>query len=251
MPSTRTLPAWLIALAAQLTGWALALLLARLGWLASLPLLLGLQALAAIGVSILLGAERWWILIHALFSPLLLAALALRPDPLWSAAALALLLLVFWGSPGSRVPLYLSGRKTIAALDTLLPQDHPFHLLDLGCGIGSVLLPLARKHPRARLHGVESAPALFCFARLRSLRHANVSVRRGNFMHASWQDYDVVYAFLSPHPMQEVWQKARRELRPGALLVSKNFPVPQVAPSREITLPRGGTLYCYQPNTPD
>jgi hypothetical protein len=37
---------------------------------------------------------------------------------------------------------------------------------------------------------------------------------------------DVVYAFLSPAPMKQLWAKAQAEMTPGSLFVSNSFPVP-------------------------
>jgi hypothetical protein len=67
-----------------------------------------------------------------------------------------------------------------------------------------------------------------------------------------WQtplaDHDLVYAFLSPAPMSELWAKAQAEMRPGSLFVSNSFPVPGVTPWRVIHVacspPR--PLYCYR-----
>ncbi|HSX69654.1 MAG TPA: class I SAM-dependent methyltransferase, partial [Pseudomonas sp.] len=48
--------------------------------------------------------------------------------------------------------------------------------------------------------------------------------------------YDVVYCFLSPAPMAELWTKARSEMRPGSLLISNSFEIPGVAPGEVIEL---------------
>jgi hypothetical protein len=52
-------------------------------------------------------------------------------------------------------------------------------------------------------------------------------VRRADLWTLDFGAYDVVYAYLSPAVMPELWAKARREMRPGALLVSA-FQVPGV-----------------------
>jgi hypothetical protein len=70
---------------------------------------------------------------------------------------------------------------------------------------------------------------------------------RGDFWHHPLGPYDMVYAFLSPLPMPRLWEKAKAEMRPGSLLVSNSFPVPDVEPQRviEIADRRGTRLYCY------
>jgi hypothetical protein len=63
-----------------------------------------------------------------------------------------------------------------------------------------------------------------------------------------WQHYDLVYAFLSPVPMAAVWRKARAELRPGSLLVSNSFPLPEREPDAliEVGDRRRTVLYVYR-----
>ena len=79
------------ALAAQVIGW----LLAGAGAIAlgqplvpSLPLA-ALQGILAAGIGALLRSERWWIGIHLVFSPALIAALRLDLPPAVPLAVLA------------------------------------------------------------------------------------------------------------------------------------------------------------------
>ena len=60
--------------------------------------------------------------------------------------------------------------------------------------------------------------------------------------------YDVVYAFLSPAAMPELWRKARAEMKPGTLLISNSFLVPGVEPDRIVPLAGRGSnaLYLYR-----
>jgi hypothetical protein len=37
--------------------------------------------------------------------------------------------------------------------------------------------------------------------------------------------YDVVFAYLSPVPMEKLWHKARAEMRPGTMFISSTFSV--------------------------
>jgi SAM-dependent methyltransferase len=102
----------------------------------------------------------------------------------------------------------------------------PAAALDIGCGIGTLLAALAPRRADLRLTGIETAPIPFALAFLRTRKHSGVTVVRGDFFAYSWAEYDLVYAFLSPAPMRAVWEKARREMRPGSLFVSNSFTVP-------------------------
>ena len=45
-----------------------------------------------------------------------------------------------------------------------------------------------------------------------------------------FSDYDVVYAFLSPEPMPALYEKVRREMKPGTRFVSNSFSVAEAPP---------------------
>ena len=160
-----------------------------------------------------------------------------HPPPGWVwPAALAALLLVYGGGILTRVPLYNSNRAAWQALLDLLPA-HPVRVVDLGAGLGGPLAFLARERPDCRFQGVEASPLTCLAAWLRTLPLPNCRIRWGSLWRAELCDYDVVYAFLSPAPMPELWAKAAREMNPGSLMVSHTFGVPGREPLRRIPLP--------------
>lgn len=243
----RPFPAWLAAALAQLAGCVLALGVLAAGVTHSLLALAAIQAFGAAAVSRLMRREVWWTLIHLGFAPLLLAALSTGIDPRWYLAIFVLLLLVFWGTLGTRVPLYLSGRDAVEAVEDLLPERRPLSVLDIGCGTAAMLAPLARRHPDCTFTGIEAAPLPWLIARIRAAGLANLHIVRGDFFRTDWGRHDVLYAFLSPHPMPQVERKTRAELAPHALLISKDFAAPELMPTHIVELPSGGVLYCYRP----
>lgn len=247
------LPPALKALLAQIIGSAVALAVARSGVLPGGPWpVIAVQALAAAGSATVLGSATWWRWIHLGFAPLVMVALQLHIPPGWYLAAFFGLALVFWSSFRTQVPLFLSNRKTAAAVAELLPRNRPARLLDLGSGTGSLLRPLAQMRPDCRLEGIESAPAPYALSLLLSRRQPTIALARGDFFGISWGGYDLVYAFLSPVPMAAVWRKASAELSPGAVLVSNSFPVEDVEPEQVIDVDdrRRTRLYCYYPAGP-
>lgn len=191
----------------------------------------------ALGTGLGLGLGRGWIPFLVGF-PWVVALLFRHPPPGWVwPAALAALLLVYGGGILTRVPLYHSNRAAWAALLDLLPL-HPVRFADLGAGLGGPLAFLARERPDCFFHGVEASPLTWLGAWLRTLPcRGNCRVRWGSLWREELCDYDVVYAFLSPSPMPELWAKAAREMRPGSLLVSHTFTVPDHEPLRRIPLP--------------
>jgi hypothetical protein len=190
-------------------------------------------AAAAFGAR--LGLPRWWRVIHGALPPAAWAALTLDIGPAWYLGAFALTLLVFGAAAGGAVPLYLSSRHDIAALCDLIPDGAPVRVLDAGCGVGSVLAGVRARRPRAVLEGLECSLLPWLAAWLRAGgRRRGWRVQWGSFWRRDLSRYDLVYVFLSPAPMARVWDKARREMRPGTLLVSNRFVVPGVAPLRTV-----------------
>ncbi len=202
----------------------------------------------ALALATLSRQPWWWRAMHAGFAPLGWAVSQLAIDPGWFLLAFFLLLLVYRGAVTEQVPLYLTNRSTVQALADLVADRPGVRFLDIGAGVGSTLLPLAHQRPDGRFCGVENAPLTWLAGRLRCLGKANIDWRWGDLWQTDLGDHDVVYAFLSPAPMAALWEKARREMRPGSLFVSNSFAVPEVAADREVTVacspPR--TLHCYR-----
>lgn len=200
------------------------------------------------GLATLSRQAWWWRLIHAGFMPLVWATHSLAIDPGWFLLAFILLLLVYRGALSGQVPLYFSNKATVTALGNLLLARGPCRFLDLGSGIGSTTIPLADGLPEHQFSGYENAPLTWLVGRLLSFGRPNLTWRWEDLWLAPLAEQDVVYAFLSPAPMAELWQKVEREMRPGSLFISNSFPVPGVTPSRIIDVdcepPR--PLYCYE-----
>lgn len=190
----------------------------------------------------------WWRIIHALFAPAACAALSLDITPGWYLAAAVLLFLVYRGALSGQVPLYFSGRRAARALIELCAASPPARFIDLGGGIGSVVCPLARALGNSEIVGVENAHIPWLIGRLRTRRLANCRWLMGDLWQTPLGDADVVYAFLSPAPMAELWLKVKREMRPGSLFISNSFAVPGVEASFVIELGAtdGARLYGYR-----
>ena len=236
------------ALTIQIVALAFIVLMLRLGVLSGLPLiaLAALQGAIAAVLAAALKAASWWLPIHLFFtSALVLGAGLGLPNWVWASGA-TLLFLFYWTVFRTRVPLFLSNRSTVATLAEALPEGE-LRVLDIGSGTGSFVRHFARLRPESQVAGIEAAPGPAWIARWLARDQSNAQLIRGDFFGADWAEFDVVYAFLSPAPMQAVWDKARAEMRPGAVLVSNSFQIPGVESDGvlEIEDKRKTRLYCY------
>ena len=232
----------LLALVAQVVAAALQLslgyLLANKFQFRPAPFGIALaQGVVAAAVGHLLGLSRWWLLINLIFAPALLL-LSASSIPSWMfLVGFVLLLLLFWNSFGGGVPLYLTGEGTHRQLEQLLKQQVPsFRFIDLGSGLAGTLWHLSKRFPHARFEGVETAPLVFLVSWFRCLLRNNCRIRYRSLWTVDLSPYDVVYCFLSPVPMPELWKKATAEMKGKALLVSNTFEIPGVSPGRIIEL---------------
>jgi len=190
----------------------------------------------------------WWKTIHAVFAPAAFALLKLQIRPEWYLLAFAILFLFYRGALSGQIPLYFSNRRSAAALIHYFSDNPPARIIDLGAGIGSMVCPLAESLKSARVKGVENAYLPWLIGRLRTARLANCRWSLGDFWNEPLADYDVVYAFLSPAPMSDLWLKIKREMQPGTLFISNSFQVPELEASFviEVADTRETHLFCYR-----
>ena len=190
----------------------------------------------------------WWRVIHTLFAPLAWGISNFSINPGWFLLAFILMLVVYRGAITGQIPLFFSNSKTVAALSELTSEYPTMRFIDLGAGIGSVLRPLATALPEAQLTGIENAPATWFFGYLRTIGQTHCEWRFGDIWSANLANFDVVYTYLSPAPMTEMWKKVQREMRPGGLFISNSFPISEVEPDSVVLVDdtRQTRLYCYR-----
>ncbi len=201
----------------------------------ALPMILVGQGVVAVLIGLKWRMARWWLPVH-LVVPSAAGLLLTAGLPSWVFfVAFVALWLVFSNASGERVPLYLSNRRTWAAIEALLPSHEGARFVDLGSGLGGLLIDLARRHPAQHFVGVETAPAPLMISKLRRAlagNPSNVSIRYDDIWRLDLGDFDVVYCFLSPAPMARLFAKAAAEMKPGSLFVSNSFAVPGQSPGR-------------------
>ncbi|MDB5936601.1 MAG: SAM-dependent methyltransferase [Massilia sp.] len=224
--------------AAPLTAAAIAILL-RLGVPLSLAGAGLLHGVLAAALSRWRKLAPWWLAIQLLFPVALLGAISLQLPPVLFRSGFLLLLLIYWSTFRTQVPYYPSGKRAWDAVAGVLPQGRPVYVIDIGSGLGGLVLDLARRRPESTFAGIELAPLPWLVSRLRApFAGGNARFVRGDYERLDFADYDVVFAYLSPAAMDALWRKASAEMRPGSLLLSYEFVIATKAPDISI-LPTG------------
>jgi SAM-dependent methyltransferase len=222
-------------------------LLATAGLPMSYPALALIQGLLAAGLSWWRGLAIWWRAIGLLFPLALSGASRLDLAPGFYLAVFLFLLLLYWSSYRTQVPYYPSGRPVWEAVAGLLPMQGQVRVIDIGSGLGGLVLHLASLRPGVDATGIELAPLPWLVSRLRArLSGSRAHFMRGDYEHLDFSRFDLVFAYLSPAVMGPLWRKAAREMRAGTCLLSYEFIIDERLPNRTVYPTEGGpALYIW------
>ncbi len=248
LPAIRALLLQLLAFPLTLaTVW----LLARAGLAQSWLSVAVVQGAWAAGLSWRAGLASWWRAIQFLFPPVLLlarqAADALALPPAAFLAIFLFMLLLYWSTFRTQVPYYPSGRGVWDEVARRLPADRPLRIVDIGSGLGGLVLALARRRPDCEVSGIELAPLPWLASLLRArIAGSRARFLRGDYESLNFGNFDVVFAYLSPAAMPRLWSKAAAEMRPGAVLLSYEFAIAGREPDeRVVTTDSRKILYIW------
>jgi SAM-dependent methyltransferase len=199
-----------------------------------------LQGAVAMLVTWKIGLAPWWRIIQLLFPVALLAALGLQLPPVLFLAGFVVLLGWYWSTFRTQVPYFPSNPAVWRAVEGLLPRRPGVRVIDVGSGLGGFTLHLARARPDADCAGIELAPLPYLYSRWRArLSGSQARFMRGDYEKIHFGDYDLVFAYLSPAVMSGLFDKARREMKVGSLLVSYEFNIPGFKPDKTIFTTEG------------
>ena len=156
-------PPWVRALVAQTAALAIVVVIAKstalLGAAAVGPLPLCIaQALLAASIGWALRLAPWWVAIQLGFAPTVVLATAAHLPPGLFLAAFLVLAGLYWSTYRTQVPLYPSSPAVWEAVGRLLPRQQPLRIVDLGSGMGGLVLHLAAARSDSVVLGVELAP---------------------------------------------------------------------------------------------
>jgi SAM-dependent methyltransferase len=138
--------------------------------------------------------------------------------------------------------------QAVADAMLILAQVTPRDVVyDLGSGDGRIVILAAQKYG-ARGVGIELDPRLVALSR-QVAREGEVSDRvtfvEGDMFTTRISDATVVTLWLSNFVNDRLEPKLREELRPGARIVSRQFPIGHWAPDQTVRASDGTDLYLW------
>lgn len=190
------------------------------------------QAVLTLLITRWVNLAWWWCVIQPLF-PFAIVLMLLLPLPPHLYLLLFLFSLMFyWSTYRTQVPYFPSTKYVWLAVEKLLPQGRSISFIDIGSGLGGLVLHLGNCRAESKFTGVEIAPLPWLLSYLRIKLNAkdrsNTQFLRCNYETINFSEFDVVFAYLSPAAMSALWIKAKKEMRPGSILISYEFPIIEV-----------------------
>ena len=151
----------------------------------------------------------------------------------------------------TRVPYYPTSRAAYPLILAELPPDRSFTFIDIGCGMGDLLLFLKQHRSNGYFVGIEIGVVPYLVSTAKALLHGQgrVRVRFQSVYKTDLSEFDFVYAFLSPAAMTQVWHKAYREMKADSTFITNSFEAP-VAASYQVNIKdhRKGVLFVHKMN---
>jgi hypothetical protein len=134
----------------------------------------------------------------------------------------------------SPMPSSAKARRHILAL---VGEINASPIADLGSGWGSLVIPLARRHPEFRVIGYEASwiPWLFSLTLKHLLRLDNLTLERRDFLQADLSPYRVLLCYLFTTGMERLDSKLAND-HLEAHIVSHTFALPGRIPSTTIQI---------------
>jgi len=149
----------------------------------------------------------------------------------------------------TRVPFVPTPKKNVKIIIDQLDLKPKKIFYDLGCGDGRFLIEA--KARGAKAIGFEVSPWAYFKAKLNIFfHHCQAKVLYKNFYQANIADADAVFCFLIDTVMPKVEEKLKRELKPGALVASYGFTMPNWPPVKVVEIKKGNKkaskIYLYK-----
>lgn len=195
-----------------------------------------MQGVIAAILSRALKMAVWWQLIH-LFFPIAVWGMSSWqiPSDIYLIGFLISLSL-YWTTFRTQVPFYPSRPVVWQQVARLIPQGRAIRMIDIGSGLGDLVMHIAKARPESCITGIEIAPLPYAISKVRGwLKKSTAGFVLGDYRELDFSRFDVVFAYLSPAAMPALWEKASREMSPGSMLISFEFDIPGAPHARRVT----------------
>lgn len=150
----------------------------------------------------------------------------------------------------TKVPFVKTPRKSIDMILNNIKISPKDTVYDIGCGDASMLIAIEKKFG-ARTIGYEISPWAYLRGRINIfLNKTNTKIYYKNFYKEDLSQANVVFCFLIVSVMDKVGQQLKKQLKPGAKVISYGFHIPNWQPVEVINTgqnnPKSSKIYIYR-----
>ncbi|MFA4942372.1 MAG: hypothetical protein WC564_01920 [Patescibacteria group bacterium] len=134
-------------------------------------------------------------------------------------------------------------------IETIIDNIKPVKgqvVYELGAGTANFLKGVEARYPEATLIGIENSfyPYLLTKTKLKTLK-SKIDFRRGDLYKTSLHDASFIYCYLIPTMMPKLSEKIQKECRPGTIVISYLFSIPNLSIRKTIET-KSGNIYFYE-----
>jgi hypothetical protein len=149
-------------------------------------------------------------------------------------------------------PFILTKNEVIKRIiDELKQMNNPAEaeVYELGSGMAGFLKAMEKNFPETYLTGMEYSFLPCMISRMQiAFVKSKIKILKKNFLDEDLSKADVIYCFLSIRLMELLKEKFKKELRPGAIVISYQFPLKGIDPVKIVKIgdSKEGSIYFYK-----
>lgn len=150
----------------------------------------------------------------------------------------------------TKVPFVKTPRRSIDIILDKIKISPTDIVFDIGCGDASMLIAIEKKFG-AKTIGYEISPWAYLLAKMNIYANkAKTKVLYKNFYKEDLSGANVVFCFLIVAVMEKVGRQLKKQLKPGATVISYGFHIPDWEPIEVIDTgqnnPKSSKIYIYK-----
>lgn len=142
-----------------------------------------------------------------------------------------------------RVPFVATPKKYLTKIVSILGHElaekKDLVIYDLGCGTGDFIWAFEEIYGDKikRIVGVEFSPLLIFYAKIKAhFKKSTAIFLQQDFFNVNLSNADLIYLFLVPTVLEQVWQKIIKEGKSGLLVGVLSSPIPKVDYEKAVEL---------------
>ena len=145
---------------------------------------------------------------------------------------------IVWGTLKTGISPMMSSSKARQAMLAEINMDEKGALIDLGSGWGTLVIAVAKKHPKNQIIGYELSwfPWMISVLFKYSLGLDNLTLYRKDFKSADLSAASTLVCYLFPGGMLALEDKLKHDLFKNITIVSNTFALPSYKPTNVIKL---------------